>query len=38
MSEPDAIQRAGALPATMYSLAQDLAALGVAEGRIGLIA
>ena len=37
MSESDAIQRAGALPATLQSLAQDLTALGVAEGSICLV-
>jgi len=37
MSEQDAIYRAGDAPATIDSLARDLAALGVAEGSILLV-
>jgi aminoglycoside 3-N-acetyltransferase len=37
MSEQDAIQRAGASPATLDSLTQDLAVLGVKEGSILLV-
>jgi len=37
MSEQDAIYRAGDAPATIDSLARDLATLGVAEGGVLLV-